>query len=242
MKELKAGEEPRAICYLHEEGNDNHVLELTNVRLIATVNKRESEIYVDTIRRLEFNHRKQILLVIYGGVIVPLAAVALFGNLFNPIILLILVFSGLFAFYIGWTGNWVLSINLISGHQDISIPAVSNNLTEFVDFTNNMLNKTDPQNLLFYYLLPKGQNLDQAVDLLTSGGKFKVYTSEMVKKRMAEKLVHPDHLQIGINPFRAGIQIKFEKIGEHGTMMPFINGKLRPDSLEESGTVSDIIK
>ena len=237
---LIPGEEPRAICYLREDGNRAYMLELTNFRLLVTIKNRQSVIYLDVIEELGFNHRKQILLLIYGGIAAPLGMVALFGNLLNPFIMLLLIFSGFFAFYTGWTGNLVLTVNLVGGHQDFPIKFQSANLMEFVDFTNRFIRPYSERSHIYYYLVPSGINMPEAKEVLFRGGNFKLYSPEIIKKKASADEIKKDRRLIGIDPFKSGSEIKYEREGADPVIWPFLKGKIRAESIAFTGTVEEL--
>jgi hypothetical protein len=131
-------------------------------------------------------------------------------------------------------------LNLVAGHHDFSISSISNNLREFVYFTNNFI-QADQMNLLFYYLVPPAQTLETAKEVLIKGNKFRLHTYRMVEQELVNNTIDPDRQFIGFDPLKAGIEIRFEKSGEMGTMMPFGNGRVDPKSMVTSGKVKELI-
>ena len=96
--------------------------------------------------------------------------------------------------------------------------------------------------MLFYVIILTGQTVDEMVQRMREGGKTRLYTTDMLRKNVDSGLISRDQLCIGINPFRADVEIKYEKSGERGIMEPFMRSKLIPEAITRSGHVSEMIE
>ena len=129
----------RAFCYLEQVNDEQNKISLTDSRIVIKYRNKIDSYELPTIKDLTFGHRKAMLYLISGGIAVPFTAVAFYRDFLNPWPTLFLLFSGVFAIYLGWRGYQVLTIHLFGFDRDYRLTSVSENMVAFVSFALKFL-------------------------------------------------------------------------------------------------------
>lgn len=125
-----------AICYLHQAGDEQNKIWFTREHLQLLYKGRLKVYPLNLIRRISFNHRKLMLLLVAGGITASLSMVAIIKLFYNPWLTLSLLTLGCLAAYKGYQGSWVLTIEEAKYHSDFFIKSITPNLKAFVRYAN----------------------------------------------------------------------------------------------------------
>jgi len=93
---------------------------------------------------LKIRHRILWLPLVLGGIITPLALVALIKTFASFWLLFATVLVGLFLMYYGYTGTDAFSVTTRLKDHDFFISAITPHLRAFVTFANRQLQNDDP--------------------------------------------------------------------------------------------------
>ena len=227
-----------AIVFLHSRNDSRNRAILTSEDLII-IRKAKSHIFaLDNIRLLAFHKRKLLLPLIMGGILVPLGLVAMFGDYFNPYLVVLLILSGIYLFYEGFNERWTLTVHGLSSDVNFSLFFVSDNLRAFVDFVNGQLpsaSGTVRKQGYIYLLLPlelwTGSAGSDNIDLGTTIHKAYTRRQWVAKKDRDD----PDqvHVILTLNPLKAWTRINYDHDRDTGEFRPLVHGILSKDAIVE---------
>ena len=74
-----------AVCYLRQEGDERNVLKLDNVNLSIRKRGRLKTFFISEIDNIILGHKRLLLPLIIGGIISPLALIAIYENAYSSI-------------------------------------------------------------------------------------------------------------------------------------------------------------
>lgn len=213
MEDYFDWEKAKAFVYLLADGDDDNKVAINDELLLVTQNKQKSLFPLNQIVQLKIENRKMLFPLILGGIITPFAFLSYFANLFLPWIHLVSMLSGMYFFYLGWSGKSSFTIVLKNSSEDnFYLPSISRNLWAFIDFVNKII--TDASNsgrkaLLFFEV--KKEDADSFFDTSSKTENISIFPVlgfthsqwEKDKGRIKEKDL------IVIDPLLAGTEIHF---------------------------------
>jgi hypothetical protein len=205
---LETGEKNIAVCYFLEEGNDRYSCKLTDQRLIIRRKNRLNEFPIQGIRSLRINHRKLLIPIVFGGVFTPLIAVGYFEGFFHPVIAVVLIISGVFTFYVGWTGQQVLTVNESQGHSDFTMENPGENLIAFIEYTNQFI-ENEPVEFRSLYLLAGNEDPGLKMEDLP----VMLYTYRQIRNKLMSEPENEEVVIWAIDPLKTGTEVKYERFG-----------------------------
>jgi hypothetical protein len=127
-----------------ESGGSSEIFLTTQGIVIQKGGKTKSHFGRSETNAIRIRHRILWLPLVIGGIITPLALVALIKTFaaFWPLFLTVLV--GLFLMYYGYTGTDALTITTRVKDYDFFVRSVTKHLRAFVKFVNLQLREDDP--------------------------------------------------------------------------------------------------
>jgi hypothetical protein len=137
------GEPVHALCYLSEEGDLKNRAFLTEQSVILCRKGRIYRYERMAIKSVSLRQRIYLIPVIAGGIMTPLAIVALINDMGSLWILLILILSGMFLLYYGIVGGPAFTISTSVKEYDVFLSFISPPLRSFVRYINWQLMKQD---------------------------------------------------------------------------------------------------
>ncbi len=219
-----------AQCYLFEEGKENKKLELTDKRLIINYKKKQMDWLLLSIKELSFNQRKLLIPIVFSGVFTPLIIAGFFSGFFHPVMALVLIISGVFAFYIGWLGYPALTVYHNTGHHDIPLSGITDNLKAFVAFFNQYRKEATPYIRAVYALVPGAISQSALIEQLNNDpNEFALYSYSQVIDHLAQG--RENVKIIAIDPLQAGSELKYRRTGHSSQLFPFFQGQINPGSV-----------
>lgn len=243
---LDQDETIEALCYIGKKGDEKNKCLLTNKYLIVIRRGRPHYFPVENIHNISLNQRILLLPLISGGIIVPLCLLLIFRNAFHAWPILFLLFGGIFLLYLGFSGQWAITVQTHIKEYDVFINEVSPNLRAFLKFIQNHIqtpktsSSAHPENLL--KIAVSQSEWDQAKDHLhislpeyQKNGYLQAFTSEM-EISLSQKLVSLQKpvVIISLNPFKAAAEIKYESGSDDATkLVPRIYGPFHKDAIEK---------
>ncbi len=239
---MNSSEDITAFCYLETVDDEKNKALLTEKQLVIVEKGKAQGFDLPQIKNLNFEHRKPMLYLLAGGIMVPFTALAYYRDFLDPFPTLVLLISGLFALYFGWLGYDVLSIDLFTHQRDFRIKSVSANLKAFVEFTlrhlpvNSHLDLS--QEKMIYHLTTKSQwkVIQKKNHFAIPGPDPFIHASEhhqipgTLLKYFQDK---KDILLLTIDPLKVAVEIKYEDTTGTGELYPHIYGPLNLDAIEK---------
>ncbi|WKN41610.1 DUF952 domain-containing protein [Tunicatimonas pelagia] len=211
-----------AICYLLQENDEQNRLWLTEEHFYVQVRGKLRRFDIERIQRVAIENRRWWFPVVAGGILAPLSLLAILLNLYNPWWLISLLVGSMLLWYWGATQHQVLAIHQHHHRQDIALTLVSQNLREFIKFTNRFLRQGLPT--LYVKEDPKAwQEAQQtgyyAPDILQKQGFIPAYTEEQWKNQPSQG---EDWLMV--NSLRLTSSVRYEAEGKQ--LLPRIYGTI----------------
>jgi hypothetical protein len=217
----------KAIVFLHQR-NDHKNKAMVTAEDLVIVRKSKPHFYkIENIKSLSFRQRKFLLPLVAGGILTPLGIVAMFGNYFNPYIVVLLILTGIYLLYEGFVDRWSLNIQGFSNEESISLLYVSDNLRAFIDFVSGHLphvaDSTREKGYL-YLVIPETlwKTPDQEGPIDLGSAMYQAYTQEQWVR--SKRSVDPDQVVLVADPWRAPVRIHYENDRESGMLRPHITG------------------
>ncbi len=144
-----------ARCPLGQAKNPSSEVFLTMGGIVVRQAGDKKEVFPrEQIKNLMIRHRILWLPLVIGGIITPLALVALIKTFGAFWILLLIVLAGLFLMYYGYTGTEALTVSTTVKDYDFFISNTSPHLKAFVQFAGAQLRNNDP---LVYLAVPDAE-------------------------------------------------------------------------------------
>lgn len=125
-------------------GSRDEAFLTTESFVIRSGNKTRGNFSSDTIRGIRIRHRILWLPLVLGGIITPLALVALVKTFGAFWFLMLTVLAGLFLLYYGYSGSDAVTVTTNVQEYDFFINQVSPHLKAFVAFSQSQLRRSDP--------------------------------------------------------------------------------------------------
>lgn len=132
-------EETIAFCYLQQTDDQKNKCLLTSEHFVVIYQGKVARFELEQIRGISFNQRRWLLPLVAGGITASFSLLAIFLNLYSlwPLFILFLIAS--LIFYWGWVYHPVLTVQDKIKEHDFPLSYISNNLSAFVNFTNQYL-------------------------------------------------------------------------------------------------------
>ena len=154
--QLEEGEKVLALCYLHAVNDEFNKCLLTNERLIVVYGEKYHYFQLDHVTNITFQIRRSMAPLLMGGIVAPLSLLAIFKNVFDPWLVMIVFFLSLYSFYFGWLGHTALSVEEGKTFHDFILKSTSSNLRAFVEFTLKFIRKnrlgSSDEGLFIYHI------------------------------------------------------------------------------------------
>ncbi len=212
-----------AFVYLLSEGDERNKCLLTSDSLILIRKNKTYTFQLEEVKKLGVASRLFLFPLVFGGTFGPFFFIAIIKNSFLPVISLTGFLVSLLAFYLGFSGKKAFYIETLNDKKEIYLSSISENLSEFIRFINEIVITNEKEETLTFYLkliAVQKQELIQNGELkVKSEGEFLIYSSEKEK-------YDNSHLLIPVNYTIPTIQIKFEK-NDQNMLRPKIYGTLK---------------
>lgn len=137
------GEPVQALCYLSQEGDIKNRAFLTDQSVIFSRKGRIYRYERGAIKSVSLRQRIFLMPIIAGGIMTPLAIVALINDMGNLWILLIMILTGMFLLYYGIVGGPAITITTSVKEYDIFLSFISPQVRSFVRYINWQLLSQD---------------------------------------------------------------------------------------------------
>jgi hypothetical protein len=185
---------------------------------------------------LQINHRKLLIPIIFGGVFTPLTAVGYFQGFFHPVVALVFIIAGIFGFYLGWTGQEVLTVREMGSHTDFPLLHAGDNIRAFVEFTNQYIDHEPVEQRALY--LPAGY--DDASEAFRNP-PLTLFTFRQMREYLSSGGTGKVSLIWVIDPVQTGSQIKYERIPGQTGLRPVLKGKISPSAIIKKYRVDEFM-
>lgn len=229
---MRESESNIAKCYILFDKDERNKCEFSDRRLYVIFKGKRSEFPIEYLISLTVNQRKLLIPIILSGIITPLISVGFFKGLFHPFIALIFIISGVFAFYFGWLGEKVLTVNLVNAHRDFPIKMVSNNLNEFINFANQYLKKEPIEKRVLYLEVIDNQDQNVINKYLAKDAKSrKLYSFWHLKDLFMGNKIDQDTRYIVIDPLKSGTEVRYNKEPDNQMLIPMIKGEINSEAV-----------
>lgn len=181
-----------------------------------------------------------MLPLLAGGVLAPLSIISIFKNLYDPWLILLILFASLFLFYFGWIGQKVMTIQENVQTSDFGVTNISLNLKAFARFVNDILSNKgrDEPSFLIYHITTRKQWEAYSEDKtytppsLRKEGFIHCYRWEQLKQVKRKYFENEKELLLLlIDAFKVKSEIKFEDVYNSGKLYPHIYGNLNLDAV-----------
>lgn len=158
------GEPVQAFCFLTKNKQPDNQAFLTDESLIFRRNGRVKKFERSTIQSILIRTRIYLIPVIAGGIMAPLATVALISHIGDLMIMMLLIGTGLFLLYYGLQGGDALSVITKVRENDIFLPEITPEIRSYVRYVQWQLKSTDD---LIYLIVTEEQwkNLDREAEV-----------------------------------------------------------------------------
>ena len=226
----------KAVVFLHKLNDNKNRILLTSDDLII-IRKSKAHFYkLGDIKSLAFHERRLLLPLVAGGILTPLGIVAMFGNYFNPYLVVLLILTGIYLLYEGLNDRWSLTVHGFSNEENFPLFFVSDNLRAFVDFVNGHLPHANDQvrNQGYIYLvLPldlwNAYLSEDSFDLGSSSQK--AYTWQQWVKSGRDH----DHggVALTLDPLLAPLRIEYHYDQDSGVLRPHVYGNVPKGAVVE---------
>jgi hypothetical protein len=236
-------EEAIAVVYLRREGDQSNKCVLTE-HYLKVIRKNQIHIFkLSDIQALTIVSKRLLLPLIVGGVVVPLSLLAMFRGDFNPYIIMIAIFAGIYFIYLGYQGVNVLTIGSGSSGANFTLNQSSEHVSEFVNYVSAFIadQKSDTTSESALYLLMDTDHYrrhmdDMSIPLEKDPPGLKSATIRQFG--MLEKEREPNELILKIDPFLSGTSIRYMMDPDIKQLRPYIHGKLNIKAIIEVDSIN----
>ena len=223
-----------AMGYMRAPGNHDYKIELTTKRLIVYFGREKQEFILELVRKLSFTHRKLLLPILFSGIFTPLIVLGYFRDYIHPMFAIVLVVTGVFAFYYGWLGQLALSIHHSSGHQDFPLEQISEDMDRFVIFINQYISGKSGNYRLIYSLIQEKSK---------SGGlEVKYYTYDQLRAYSNLNLLPEEIEVLVIDPAKLDRHVNLVLSQEGNFLEMKEPGSLNKDSIIKRLKGKDLVE
>lgn len=211
------GEPVIAQCPL-EPGQKDKNCYLSYERLIIATSWRKNRFNLNEIIELSFKHKLLLLPLVVGGILAPFSLIAIFNDVINLWLMLILFMSGSLLIYYGFEGRNTLSITTTLKEYDYFINTPSQNLKAFLKFVMKIRDqKGEPR-----YYLAIASEIDNNTGSVFNFEKEVELFENPPQREKATIFV--------LEPLRSGVQVIY-RTRDNGEVTPFVTGKISKDDL-----------
>lgn len=196
------------------EGDAENKCTLSRNELKITRKARLFSFPVSQIKAVSLENKKLLLPVIVGGILSPLMLLAIYENMFSPIILLLLFFTGLFMLYYGWSGAMALIILTTDRVHHIFLSNDTEHLTRFITFSNALIKSFNEITGEFYfYILQSNKKHQNNSDFLEDRAEYILYTRKEILDHTISGFAD-DIVLLTIAPLKLSNLVKLKKISD----------------------------
>ncbi len=233
-----------AVVFLYSRNDDRNRAMLTPEDLVIIRKSKRHIFGLDSIRKLAFHKRKLLLPLVAGGILLPLGLAAMFGDYFNPYLVVLLVLSGIYMLYEGFNDRWTLTVHAVSNDVNFPLLHVSDNLQAFVDFVNGQLPNASVsvrKQGYIYMLLPlEVWTAFASMDSIDLGSTTqKAYTWRQWAATSDREALYHGHVALTLDPLRAWFRINYDHDRETGVFRPLVDGILPKDAIVKVESYKD---
>ena len=216
-----------AVCYLRQEGDERNVLKLDNLNLTIRKRGRIRKFTISEIDHISLGHKRLLLPFIIGGILSPLALIAIYENAYPPFLLLSLFFVGLFLLYLGWTGSDVISIHVSTDKLDqVFVRNIPYHVSRFFDFFNTFISKSNEAQY-FYHILKK-PNRDEIPDTtIERENGYVLFTKDEFENYQTKD--NSGFIALKVDPLRLSSPVNLVKHPDGGSF--FMVKSINPESI-----------
>lgn len=245
---MTASEIITAFCYLEQNKDEKNKISLTENQLAITYRGRTERYGLTQIKDLSFGHRKAMLYVIIGGIVVPFTAVAFYRDFLSPWPTLFLLFAGILGIYLGWIGYPVLTIHLFGVSHDYRLNGISKNIQAFVDFTlkllpTNLPLSSDAERMIYHIIEVETWKKNKwAAFYRRAQEKGFIHASTYSQLQSTRNKYFKDQtglLLLTIDPLKVKPEIRYEDTSGAGQLFPHIYGDLNLDAVVKVETIKN---
>ena len=216
-----------AKCYILHDLDENNRCELSDRKVTVVWKGKIKEFAIEDVISVEINQRKLLIPIIFSGVLTPLILVGFFKEILPPLVGLLFIIGGIFSFYIGWSGEKVLTINQINGHRDFSMRVFTDHLIGFINYVNQYLSDEPLHERVLYLEVNKlDSERDLKVYLAKDAVDRKLYSYWEVREQYLSGGISQGKDFIVIDPIKTGSEVKYEKDPETQELTPVIKGSI----------------
>jgi uncharacterized protein (DUF952 family) len=183
-----------------------------------------------------------MLPLIAGGIVVPFSLLAIFNNLADPWLIIILFVGGCLSFYSGWLGHKVISVHASGAIvHDLKIKYAGEPLKAFIEFTNETLRQSTMEEIKapnIYHIVSKNEwqkftfSNKYSPPSLQSEGFIHCSTKNQLKSTIQRFFPdQTDLLILSIDPLKVKPEIKYEAAKDVNGLHPHIYGPLNLDAV-----------
>ncbi len=213
MEDYFDWEKAKAFVYLLADGDDDNKVAISDEMLLVTHKTKKRLFPINQIVQLKVEYKKMLFPLIMGGIITPFAFLSYFTNLFSPWIHLVSMLSGMYFFYLGWSGKSSFTIVLKNSSEDnFYLPSISRNLWAFIDFVNSIIADTSSSGLKAYLFFEiEQEHADSFFDISSKAENisiFPVLGSTYSQWKKDKRRIKEENL-IVIDPLLTGTEIHF---------------------------------
>jgi hypothetical protein len=209
--------QPLARCFLRQEGDARYQCVLTTQSLEVTHQGKKEYFELSGVASVAILTRKILFPIVLGGILTPLAGLALFTSYGHIHLLFGLFFLGLFLFYYGITGTQSLVITTPWKSFDYFLPTVSPQMQAFARYAANVTTYADGY-CFFFAMEEDAWEKVQETDRLNTP-PLRLYYRE-------EQHLAQGPVLVQLDPLLALHSLQLVKNPADGSLVPYTQGVL----------------
>ena len=211
-----------AQCYLQKGSDEANVCYLSQQHLFVRQFNRLHSFALESVLTIEFKHKLLLFPLIIGGIISPLALIALFNGILATWLMMGAFIGGLLILYYGVEGGNTLTIVTALKEYDFFIKAPSKNLKAFISFVLKYGKRGIP--IAYFFLITK-----QEWNVARQAGHLDL---KKAKELLEDPVVKEDMVTLRLEPLSAGIEVNYI-YNKKELLVPSIKGALPVKDLQE---------
>ena len=218
-----------AICYPGNDKDEKNVLKLHKNLLLVIKNGHIRKFKTSEISDIKISKKRLLLPLILGGIVAPFSFVAIYENLFSPILLLTSFCIGIFLLYAGWTGTNVIIFQDQDGKEEyLHFRSLPGQVIKFIDFLKLLTSsKIKNTSMEFYHILSENPQ-ENIPDLSKSGERDYVLLTARELEYHSSKTKPPQYV-IRINPLKLTHPVRLKKFPDGSSF--FTVKSINPESI-----------
>jgi uncharacterized protein (DUF952 family) len=240
--QLDNTEEVLAFCYIQKDQDNRNLCYLTPQHLKVIYKGRLHFFELDRIQHIDFNFRRTMIPLLFGGVAVPFSLIAIFYHHIHSMLILSIFLCGLFSFYYGWNGKNVFTIHESGRRCDFAVARPTANLKAFFSFINHYLGQaqkhtTSKENLIYHITQASDWEKSKtsqhySAPSLNSEGFIHASSYQQIL-HTANKFFKGQQnlLLLGIDPLKLSCQVIYEPGVDDGLLYPHIYGSINKEAV-----------